>query len=145
MALDRQILDDVGPLAGVIANTAFAMRATVHTTTGASSAQLAFGHDMIVHTQFVADWARIHDRQHQVSLRDNARENHRRLPRHYHVGDRVLIRRDEIGPKMRQPTLGLFLITQVSNPFNGAVAILRRGYQETINIRRLTPYYPRGG
>jgi transposase InsO family protein len=144
LELENRRLDDVDPFAGVIANTAFALRATIHTTLEASPAQLVYGRDMIIHTQFVADWARIRDRQRQLTVRDNARENKTRHRHHYRVGDRVLIRRDEIGPKMRIPTHGPYTITQISQPFNGTVTILRRGYFETINIRRLIPYYPRG-
>ena len=47
----------------------------MHTTLQASPAQLAFGRDMIVHTKFVADWARIREHQHALQIRDNLREN----------------------------------------------------------------------
>ena len=82
LELENRHLDDIEPFAGVIPNTAFAQCATVHTTLKASPAQLAFGPDMIIHTQFVADWASIRERQHQDSTKDNICENSNRLHHH---------------------------------------------------------------
>ncbi len=136
------ILDEVDPFAGNIANTAFALRATVHTTLQASPAQLCFGRDMIMHTQFVANWNFIRNRQQQRMLQDNKRENRHRIPHEFAIGDMVLVRNDAIKSKLSKPTFEPFQIVQLSPNNKRIVTILRNGYRETISIRRIIPYKP---
>jgi len=62
MEIEDMVLDETYPFADINAKTAFALRATVHTTLQASPAQLCFGRDMIMHTQFVANWNLIRNR-----------------------------------------------------------------------------------
>ena len=42
------VLDDKNPKDGILASNIFALRATVHTTTQYTSAQLIFGRDSII-------------------------------------------------------------------------------------------------
>ena len=60
---DDDELDEEDPWAGILAATMFAARATVHTTLQATPAQLVFGQDAILNTQFDADWTYIKQRK----------------------------------------------------------------------------------
>ena len=112
--IDHIVLDPNEPFSGILANTAFALRATVHTTLEATPAQLVFGRDMIMHTTFTANWDSIRRRQLHRQLYDNKRENRSRIPHEYHVNDFVLIRNDEIRGKLTSPTFGPFRIINVN-------------------------------
>ena len=118
-----------------------ALSATNHSTLQASPAQLCFGRDMIMRTEFVANWHFIRNRQTQRMLKDNIRENRNRIPHHYAIGDLVLIRNDDIKSKLSKPTQGPFTITALHQN-TSIVTIDRHGYLETISIRRLIPYRP---
>ena len=135
--IERIRLDTTDPFSGILANTAFALRATVHTTLDASPAQLVFGRDMIMHTTFTANWDRIRRRQLKRQVLDNKRENQRRIPHQYQVDEYVLIRNDDIRGKLTSPTFGPFRILEVND---GVVLIERGNYTERISIRRLIPF-----
>jgi hypothetical protein len=77
---------------GLLSSVAFAMRATIHTTLQATPSQLVFGRDHITNTQFIADWHYIRERKQKLILQNNKKENATRIPHHYNVGDRVIIR-----------------------------------------------------
>ena len=139
MEVENLSFDELNPFDGIIANVAFALRATNHSTLQASPAQLCFGRDMIMRTEFVANWHFIRSRQTQRMLKDNIRENKNRIPHHYAIGELVLIRNDEVKSKLSKPTFGPFPIIQLS-PNKSIVAIQRNGYNETISIRRLIPF-----
>ena len=79
MEIENMAVDEMNPFDGILANVAFALRATVHTTLNASPAQLIFGRDMIMHSEFVANWKNIQDRNRARILRDNKRENKNRI------------------------------------------------------------------
>ena len=114
----------------------YAIRATYKTTARASPAQLTFGRDMMMDTNFTADWKRIQDRKWRQVQIDNARENEKRIDYQYKEGDQVYLMQDtKHQGKMKRPTLGPFPIVQIRN--NGTVIIRRGNYCETVNIRRL--------
>jgi hypothetical protein len=73
----------------------------------------------------------------------NKRENQSRLPKDYSPGDQILITLDaderRSQPKMARPTRGPFTITKVNR--NGTVEIDRGATTDTINIRRIKPFY----
>jgi hypothetical protein len=139
MEVENLAFDEINPFDGIIANAAFALRATIHSTLQASPAQLCFGRDMIMRTQFIANWHLIRNRQTQRMLKDNIRENKSRIPHQYAIGDMVLIRNDEIKSKLSKPNFGPYPIVQLS-PNKSIVTILRTGFNETISIRRLIPF-----
>jgi hypothetical protein len=82
-----------------------AMNSTYHTTLQGTSAQLAFHRDMIMSTSYMVHWQSIRQRRQAITDRDNLRENARRVPHTYSVGDFVLIHRDTHG-KLAKPTCG---------------------------------------
>ena len=55
------------------------------------------------------------------------------------VGNKILKNADTLQRKLDCPTLGPYPIIKVNN--NGTVVIQRGIIQETINIRRIKPYY----
>jgi hypothetical protein len=73
--------------------------------------------------------------------RNNARENKSRIAHEYSVGDKVLIEKPGIIPKLSTPRSGPYEVLRVNA--NGTLRIKRGNVTETINIRRVTPYFER--
>ena len=57
--VQNMVLDDENPWDGILASTMFALRATVHTTTQYTPAQLIFGRDSIINRRHEIDWETI--------------------------------------------------------------------------------------
>ena len=76
---------------GVLSALGFAMRATVHTTNRATLSQLVFGRDAMLNVTFEANWQYIKDRKQKLIQQNNKRENAKRIPHEYSVGDQVLV------------------------------------------------------
>jgi hypothetical protein len=134
-----QDLDEDDPWAGILSAVAFAVRATVHTTTRATPMQLVFGRDAVLNIQFQANWKMIKDRKQQLINQNNKRENKKRIPHEYNVGDEVLIKQDQNSKFGSNPYKGPFIITEVRN--NGTVRIQEGITEDTYNIRMITPYH----
>ena len=81
-------LDDKDPWSGILSAAMFALRSTYHTTTQATPMQLVFGRDAILSTKFEADWRFIQQRKQRIIKQNNTRENAKRIPHEYNVGDR---------------------------------------------------------
>jgi len=127
----------------LLAPVQWAMNSTYHTTLQATSAQLAFHRDMIMPTSYMAHWQSIRQRRQAITDRDNLRENARRVPHTYSVGDLVLIRQDTRG-KLAKPTRGPYRLIDVARQHvNGTVVVDLNHSHETFNIRRLIPFKPR--
>ena len=98
---------------------------------------------MIFPTTYAVNWNRVNQRKRNQVTRDNNRENSRRRQHQYRVGDRVLVTKfgydGEVVPKLARPTRGPYRVLRVFT--NGTARLQRRGYEETINIRRLRPYF----
>jgi transposase InsO family protein len=118
---EEQDLPEDDPWTSFLSAAAFAIRSTYHTTLGATPAQLIFGRDMILPLKFTADWELIQTRRQKEMLRNNARENSKRIPHTYSVGDQVCKRRTGILPKLRRKRDGPYEVTAVYN--NGTVRI----------------------
>jgi uncharacterized protein YneF (UPF0154 family) len=64
---------------------------TCHGILEATLGQLVFNRDMILPLKFNAEWAYIAQRQQKQIVKDNQRENAKRIAHEYqHVGDKVL-------------------------------------------------------
>ena len=137
--LEEQDLSEEDPWSSFLSAAAFTIRSTYHTTIGATPAQLVFGRDMILPLRFTADWELIRERRQKEMLKNNAKENSKRIPHTYSVGDKVAKRRPGILPKLRRKRDGPYEVTAVYN--NGTVRIRQGAVQERINIRRLNPYH----
>jgi hypothetical protein len=78
-----------------------------------------------------------------IILKKNKAENDKRIPHTYAIGDQVLLQR---GTEKKYQ--GPYTITNVNE--NGTVRMLIKNVEDTINIKRLTPYHgteniPHGG
>jgi hypothetical protein len=120
---------------------AWAIRSTYHTVLGSSPGAAVFGRDMLFDIPYLADWRAIGQRRQASVDHNNARENARRIDYDYVVGQQVLVRKDGTLRKAETRYLGPYAITQVHT--NGTVRIQRGTMSERLNIRRITPYYPR--
>jgi transposase InsO family protein len=122
---------------------AWAIRTTVNPDLKYSPCHLAFSQDMLFRRAVIVDWNNVHRIRTSQAIASNVRENKSRSDIQYTIGDKVLLvldpdeRRDK--PKLDRPTKGPFTITRVFD--NGTVEINRGRYIETINIRRLKPYF----
>jgi hypothetical protein len=129
--------------AGVLSAVAFAMRATVHTTMRATPMQLVFGRDAILNVRFQADWKYIKERRQKMIIQNNERENARRVPHTYVVGDSVMVEQHQ-HRKYGQPRyMGPFTVDRVNE--NGTIRLRQETatggmVYRTWNIRNVHPY-----
>jgi hypothetical protein len=137
--LNNHIYDYHDPFGEILSSVAWAVRSSYHTIKQATPAQLVFGRDMIMPIVYSANWKSLTDRRQKQIDKDNKRENSKRIPHDYNIGDRVYIIKDGINRKMTAPQVGPFPITQIYA--NGTVRIQRGVVNERINIRRLTPHF----
>ena len=88
---DNPYIDMDDPWSGILAAAAFAMCSMYHTTLRAMPGQLIFGRDMILNTQYLADWTVIKACKQQLIRKNNIIENSKRIPHQYKVGDMVML------------------------------------------------------
>ncbi|MGH7974316.1 MAG: integrase catalytic domain-containing protein, partial [bacterium] len=91
--LQKCEFDANNPWSGFLSSVAWAIRSTYHTTLDATPGQLVFGREMIFNLAHNANWERIRLRKQALIDRSNARENSRRIPHRYFIGDKVTIER----------------------------------------------------
>ena len=137
--LEKEELPEENPFEPFLTATAYAIRSTYHMTLQATPGQLVFGRDMILPMQFKANWAQIALRKQEVINKSNSKENKKHLEHEYKIGDKVLLEKGGIQPKMAAPREGPFRIIKVST--NGMVCIQKGVVMQRVNIRRLTPYF----
>ena len=137
--IQGMVLDDVNPWDGILAATMFALRATVHTTTQHTPAQLVFGRDSIMNTRHEANWQLIKTRKQNLIDKGNARENRKRTEHVYKPGDLVLLKNAWNTKYNNQAYIGPYTITTV-NTNNGTVNARKGKVTDTYNIRNITPY-----
>ena len=135
--VQNNYLDDEDPWLGILSATGFAVRSTYHTTTQKTPGQLVFGRDMIFNIQHSANWEYIRKRKQTLINKNNERENSKRIPHSYQVGDKILLRKGSEN-KYEQPNSGPHPILQVFQ--NGTVEIQKGAVTDVVNIRRVTPF-----
>ena len=135
--LQDNYLDEEDPWGGILAATAFAVRATYHTTLQKTPGQLVFGRDMILNIEHKANWEYIRARKQALINKNNLRENSKRKHHTYQKGELVMLR---IGSenKYERPYEGPHRILRVNT--NGTVKLQIGAVTDTITIRRLHPY-----
>ena len=86
------------------------------------------------------NWQQVEKKRDQLAHKDNVRENSKRMPYEYTVGEKILIvsKSYERNRKLSAPTKGPYEIVKINR--NGTVVIERNQYHETINIRRIRPF-----
>jgi hypothetical protein len=92
---------------------------------------------MILNIKHKANWEYIHVQKQNIVLKNNKAENAKRIPHTYNIGDKVLLKRGTEN-KYETPHQVPYTITQVNE--NGTVQMMIKTVEDTINIRRLTPY-----
>ena len=140
---DKNSLPDKDAWKGMLAATAFAMRATVHTTSRATPMQLVFNRDAIHNVYFEADWQYIKERKQRLIKQNLAKENAKRVPRVYTVGEQVLILQNPNRKHGSDRYKGPYTVTHVHD--NGTVRLEQRTnnggvLSQVWNIRNIFPY-----
>ena len=110
----------------------------LHTTLGATPAQLVHNQDMLLPIKFSCNWASIRMRRQKEIQRNNGRENKSRMPHVCEAGDKVTLDKPGITRKLSAPKLGPFTIERVHD--NGTVTIRKGPIADRVNIRRVHPH-----
>ena len=136
---DNEGIDKNNPWSGILAAVAFAVRATVHTTTQASPSQLIFGRDAMINIRHIANWKFIEDQKRNQILVNNNAENSKQLPHTYKKGDLVLVKAKQTCKYGVESYLGPYVVQTVNN--NGTLRINEGTVSDVYNIRNITPYH----
>ncbi len=100
-----------------------------------------FGRDALLNVSFEADWQYIKERKQKLIIQNNNKENAKRRPHTYNVGDRVMIRLDPNRKHGEDKYAGPHTLTSVND--NGTVTLrkdtLGGAVYETWNIRNIEP------
>ena len=89
------------PLQDLLSAVAYGIRATVHGTTLFTPGQLVFSKDMIMRTRIDADYELVRRRREAAAIKNNAKENKRRIAYKYEVGGKVLLLNKRLDPKLK--------------------------------------------
>ena len=135
--LQKKEFDLQDPWTGFLADVAYAIRSTHHTSLNASPAELVFGRNMLLPIKYIANWEQITNNNQTKINKTNILENRRRIDYDYRVGDQVYLEIDELQRKLNNPREGPYTITQVH--VNGTVTIQKGSEPDRINIRRISP------
>jgi hypothetical protein len=134
--LQENYLDEDDPWKGILSATAFAVRATYHTTLKKSPGQLVFGRDMIFKIQHIPNWEFIRENKQRIIAKNNKNENAKCIPHTYEVGHKVLLRKGTEF-KYEQPYSGPYKILPVNTNGRG----LQMGaITNTVNIWQIEPF-----
>ena len=131
--------DHDDPVVDMLSAAAYAIRATVHGVTRYSSSQLVYVKDMILRTNVEVNVEHIRKRRENATIRNNQRENRRRIKYNYKEGDQVLVLSEHLDPKMKLHS-GPYKVLSY-NKANDTLHSRRRNYVEPINIRNVRPYF----
>jgi hypothetical protein len=140
---NKEGLEKYGDWDGVLGAVAKGVRSTVHTTLQATPTQLVFGRDAILNIGFQADWEYIKQRKQKLIIQNNKRENAKRVPHQYNVGDKVKVLQNPNTKFGEDRYKGPFEINQVYD--NGTVKLKQDTpaggvVYTTWNIRNVSPY-----
>jgi len=91
-----------------------------------------------LNTKFDANWRFIRQRKQLLINQNNQKENQKRIPHLYKVGDKVLYRIDSLSKYSGNPFEGPYKIVHVYT--NGTVRLKMGAVTDTVNIRLLKPY-----
>jgi hypothetical protein len=137
--LESQTYDFIDPWGEILSSVAWAIRASYHSTLKATPGQLVFGQDMIFNLNKVVDWQLMEKQKQDQIIRDNIRENLKRVDYDYQVGDKVMKIKKGIFRKLSRKKTGPYTITRVHT--NGTVTIRKGNSSERLNIRRIEPIF----
>jgi len=126
------------PWDGILSAAIFALRATYHTTLQATPTELVFDRDAMLNVKFEANGQLIKQRKQKRIHKDNLRENNKRIPHEYKVGDKVLYQNLTKSKYGENPYSGPYIVQQVNN--NGTVHLSMGAITEVVSIRLIKPY-----
>jgi hypothetical protein len=113
----------------------------VHTTTCATPTQLVFGRDALLNVSFQADWDYIKEQKQHRILQNNKKENAKRIPHTYNIGDQVMVKDDPHRKLSEARFSGPYTVTQVYD--NGTVQLSKGTNGGAVltmwNIRNVKP------
>ena len=93
---------------------------------------------MILNVGHIANWDYIKQRKQTLINKNNEKENSKRTPHEYSVGDKVLIKKGTEN-KYETPYEGPYSILKKHD--NGTIRLQRGAVEDTVNIRRITPFF----
>ena len=96
---------------------------------------------MVLPVSMHTDWARIAQQKQDIVNKSNAQENRSRIKHAHKVGDKVLLEKPGVTPKMSAPHAGLHTMQRVST--NVTVRIKDGTVTQRVNVHRLTPHFER--
>jgi len=99
---------------GILSAAMFALRATYHTLQ-ATPTQQVFGRDAMLNVKFQANWQLIKELKQTKIHSNNIKENNKRIPHQYKIGDKVLYRIQTKSKFVNNPYKGPYINTQVNN------------------------------
>ena len=134
---DNPYLDLDDPWLGILAAASFAMHSMHHNTLCTMPGQLIIGRDMILNTQYLADWTVINAHKQQLIHKNNIIENSKCITHQYKVGDMVMLENHHAN-KYEQPCKGPYLLMLVNT--NGTVYLKIGAVMDTVNIRNIHAY-----
>ena len=117
----KRDLDAVFGWRGILSAVRNGICSTVHTTMRATPTQLVFGRDTILNVSFEANWAYLKERKQKLIKHNNRRENAKRIPHHYAVGDLVMIKENPNRKHGESQYSGPLTVTAVND--NGTVQL----------------------
>jgi hypothetical protein len=136
---DPAVFEQPQPFNAICASVSWAINSTVQSATNATPAQLAFNRDMILPIDYQVHWPTILANRKKQMIRDNAKENAKRLDHEFKEGDQVMLKNDEQRRgKFDRRKFGPFTIQEVRS--NGTVILNKGTYYETVNTRRIVPF-----
>ena len=87
----------------------------------ASPRQLVFGRDMVLPIKYITDWERLCQVQQKHINRDNTCENRNYIEHTYKAGDKVLVDKSWMMPKLDAPRIGPYLVKKIWS--NGTITV----------------------
>ena len=117
------VLDDKNPWDGILGSNKFALRATVHTTTQYTPAQLIFGRDSMINQRDDINWEIIRKHKQDLINKGNKRENRNKMNHVYKEGDKVLFKNAWKTKFNHDAYIGPYVIKHVRN--NGTVGSVK--------------------
>ena len=93
--LEEKELDKNDPWGHFLSAAAWAILSTVHTTLDATPGQLVFWLAMLLAIQIKTNWAWIRQRKQDMINVNNRKENAKRIEHKYHVGEKVLLEKQD--------------------------------------------------
>ena len=93
---------------------------------------------MLFNLAFQITWRDITEKRNDSMKSNNDRENDKRRPHKYNVGNLVLLNRDKLQLKLNAKFDGPYKITKVYT--NGIVKLRKNVMSKKVSIRRILPY-----